>query len=1187
MRSRGAFIATLVLSLLLGTGLSSGTSSGVPSGVRSAAPTGVRSAAPPTATAGRTAALDTSATGETGESDTPTVYPAPQSVERRSGVVRIPSAVTLVANASTDSSALAVVRDVLERAGVRTVRQVVDEADEGDASSSGLTVHVGGRGEDAATAGALKALGVKGSEGMTTAEGYVLAAGKGQDGRARIVLDGVDADGTYYAAQTFRQLVHRTSDGSAMAATEIRDWPSLRWRGVVEGFYGPPWSHDQRLSDLDWFGRHKMNIYVYTPKDDPFLRAEWRKPYPAAELARIEELVKRARTDHVEFSYVLSPGLSVCYSKQSEAEALAAKFESLWSIGVRTFVVAFDDIDYQRWNCEEDRAEYGTGPAASAAAQAHLVNTIQRDFIATHAGAEPLQTVPTEYWGTSKTDYTRRIASEVDPEVVVQWTGVDVIAPKITRADVTAARDVFGHPILLWDNYPVNDYVQGRLLLGPFVGRESGLSESVTGLTANPMPQAQASKTSLFTVADYTWNDSAYAPERSWAAGLDEMARGDDRTAAALRAFADVNHSSRLDPRPGPRLSAELARFWPAWSAGETAAADRLGRALSEVRDAPVVLRDRLNDPWFLAETKPWLDATRAWGKAAVTALDMLAAQREGDGAEAWASRQALPGLVEKAKSFTWTGLDPNRKVMVEIDRPLEDFVQDALAESDRWLGISEVSPTTNLPPLDGRFPATNMIDGDPETYFWGAAGAQPGHHVGVDLGRVKPVTGVEVRMAKSDSPDDYIHTGVVEYSADGTTWSKGPAFSGDPTVKVDLPSGSTARYVRLRATQAQNNWVVVREFTIHRGDAATVSGSPGPATGGAFARAADENLGTAYEAAGAPAQGDALTAELPSGRPLRTLLVLQPGSTTAGAEVQLRTGTGSAARWTGIGRLSGRGYSELSARDLAATAVRLVWAKGSPAPRVTEIIPAYADAPPADLTLTPLALDLDTGDRKKVTVTVASARAEDQRVTAEADPPEGITVAPHSREVVLPRGARADLTFEVKAAADATTGTHRVPMTVRSKYGKATTALSANVWQRTSDTNVALASQGAVAEASQVEDSLPQFAADKAIDGDVSTRWSSPWSDDQWLQVKLATPQRVGRVTLRWEAAHAAAYEILTSPDGENWDTAATVTDSRGGTETVRLDAPDTRFVRMRGLARATGFGYSIHEFEAYPVAP
>ncbi|MGW7364682.1 beta-N-acetylglucosaminidase domain-containing protein [Streptomyces sp. NPDC054841] len=626
--------------------------------------------------------------------------PTPRSVKRLPGTVRIPAAVTLVAGAATDGPALTVVRDVLRSAGVRTIRQIDGRTDPGP----GLAVVVGGAKENAATAAVLDALGVQGAETMA-AEGYVMAA---RDDR--IVLAGADAAGTYYAAQTLRELL-RANRAATLAGVEIRDWPGMRRRGIVEGFHGRPWSHEQRLAGLDWMGRHKMNLYVYTPKDDPYLRAEWRKPYPADELARLRALVERAQAQHVEFGYVLSPGLSVCCSDPAESRALTAKFASLRDIGVRTFVVAFDDIDHREWNCGADRAAFGTGPAASAAAQAHLVNAVQRELITTHSGAAPLEMVPTEYRGTAGTEYAERLARELDPSVVVRWTGAEVIAPHITRAEVADARKVLGHPVLLGDNYPVNDYVPGRLLLGPYTGRESSLAApgrpgAAVGLVANPMPQVRASLLSLFTVADYAWNDIAYDPERSWAAAISELAGHDPRTVCALRAFAGLSHSSRIDPRPAPELSARLDAFWREWTAGRNAgrAADRsagrtagrtvgrsgpvarLHRALSEIENAPAVLRARLADPVLLAETKPWLDATEAWGRAARTALDMLTAQRAGRGADAWAARQSLSALVTKASSYTWTGLEPDRSHPVELDPVLGEFVERAIAENNRWL---------------------------------------------------------------------------------------------------------------------------------------------------------------------------------------------------------------------------------------------------------------------------------------------------------------------------------------------------------------------------------------------------------------------------------------------------------------------------------------------------------------------
>ncbi|MGO4752181.1 discoidin domain-containing protein, partial [Streptomyces sp. 2MCAF27] len=87
------------------------------------------------------------------------------------------------------------------------------------------------------------------------------------------------------------------------------------------------------------------------------------------------------------------------------------------------------------------------------------------------------------------------------------------------------------------------------------------------------------------------------------------------------------------------------------------------------------------------------------------------------------------------------------------------------------------------------------------------------------------------------------------------------------------------------------------------------------------------------------------------------------------------------------------------------------------------------------------------------------------------------------------------------------------------------------------------------------------------------------------WLQLELARPARVGRLDLRWQDAYASRYRVQVSADGRTWRTAATVSDGRGGHETVRMDAPGTRFIRVQGAERATRFGYSLWSVAAYAV--
>ncbi|MFI5845149.1 discoidin domain-containing protein [Catenuloplanes sp. NPDC051500] len=105
---------------------------------------------------------------------------------------------------------------------------------------------------------------------------------------------------------------------------------------------------------------------------------------------------------------------------------------------------------------------------------------------------------------------------------------------------------------------------------------------------------------------------------------------------------------------------------------------------------------------------------------------------------------------------------------------------------------------------------------------------------------------------------------------------------------------------------------------------------------------------------------------------------------------------------------------------------------------------------------------------------------------------------------------------------------------------------------------------------------------ASAAVDGDAGTRWSSTFSDPQWLRVDLGATATLDRVVLTWEAAYASAFQIQTSADGNAWTTAWTTTTGTGGVQTITINGSG-RYVRMLGTARATGYGYSLWEFEVY----
>ncbi len=280
----------------------------------------------------------------------------------------------------------------------------------------------------------------------------------------------------------------------------------MKVAGVIEGFYGLPWTHEERLDLIAFCGRHGLNTWVHAPKDDPYHRARWREPYPDDELARFAELAAAADRNGVRLVWSVAPGLDVCCSRDSELAALLAKCDQLRSVGVRSFQLLWDDIEHEL-HCREDEQGFGGAERPSAAAHAAFSNLVAREL----EQDGPLVVCPTGYAGTEETSYRRVLRASLDPGVVVYWTGPEVVSYAVTREELDAAAHRFGgRELLLWDNYPVNDFDRERLFLGPLRGRDPRIADALHGIVANGMLQAVPSKLALATVAGWARDPHAY-----------------------------------------------------------------------------------------------------------------------------------------------------------------------------------------------------------------------------------------------------------------------------------------------------------------------------------------------------------------------------------------------------------------------------------------------------------------------------------------------------------------------------------------------------------------------------------------------------------------------------------------------------------------------------------------------------
>ncbi|MFF8377143.1 beta-N-acetylglucosaminidase domain-containing protein [Streptomyces sp. NPDC015661] len=1001
-------VAAAVIGGLLG-GAVPGSAQAAPTPL-SPSPTAPVTPLPPSPTAPAAPPADTTgaATTKSSTARVPAVWPRPQSLTATGSAVRLGDEVTLLADADADPYALAALRELLRAAGVRTVHtglpgrgpvlRVAGPSGEGDGSGSG-----------SGSEEALAALRVPERLDLPRG-GYRLATGRFQ-GRDTVVLDGVGEDGLFHAVQTLRQLL---GAGREIPGVVVRDWPGTAERGITEGFYGRPWTLEQRLAQLDFLGRTKQNRYLYAPGDDPYRRAQWREPYPAAQQDEFRALAGRARANHVTLGWAVAPAQSMCLASAGDVTALTRKLDAMWELGVRSFQLQFQDSSYDEWHCDKDADAFGRGPEAAATAHARVANAVAGHLAERHPDAEPLTVMPTEYYQDGATAYRTKLAAELDTDVRVAWTGVGVVPRTITGGELAGARRALGgHPLVTMDNYPVNDYAQDRLFLGPATGREPAVAAGSAAFLAHAMEQPAASRVPLFTTADYAWNPRGYRPRESWQAAVDDLAGPDPAAREALRALAGNGSSSILDPAAeSAYLKPLLTAFWASRTGTGAAAREKAAR---ELRAAFTVMRrapERLTataDGTFDDETGPWLEQLSQYGRAGETAVDMLLAQARGDGAGAWRAQLDLERqrqTLEASRVTVGSGV-------------LDPFLTRAVTESSAWTG------------------------------------------------------------------------------ADRT-----------PAARADRAPGS-------------------------------------------------------------------YTVRLDRARPVEALTVLaEPGAQDPRARVEAYVpGEG----WRPLGPLSASGWTQTELKGLRADALRVVWSGDGPAPEVRSLVPWFADGPRAGLDLARTETDAEIGGpAQRVDVELTGRRAGGVRGALTAKAPKGITVR-LPEQAVVERGARTRVPLEVSVAAGVPAGSYRVPVS----FAGEERVLTVRAFPRTAGPDLAR-----TATASSSGDETPDFPAASAVDGDPATRWSSPAEDGAWLQVELPEPARIGQVVLHWQDAYASRYRVQVSADGRVWRTAATVADGRGGRESVRMDAADTRFLRVQGETRATRFGYSLWSVETYAVA-
>lgn len=264
--------------------------------------------------------------------------------------------------------------------------------------------------------------------------------------------------------------------------------------GLIEGFYGRPWSWAERADAVAFLAPYGYGFYIYAPKADAFLRRRWREPHPAETLEGLGALASQCATSGVRLGVGLSP-FEIYRGFDEAAKAdLARKLAELAAAGITDLAILFDDMR-------------GDLPGL-AKAQIDILH-----WIAERASARRLIFCPTYYsddplldraFGERPPGYLEALGAGLDPAIDVFWTGEEVCSRAYSTSHLERVSEALRRKPAIWDNYPVNDgpVMSRSLHLRAFTGRPASMAGLISGHAVNPASQSVLSRIPALTLAE-------------------------------------------------------------------------------------------------------------------------------------------------------------------------------------------------------------------------------------------------------------------------------------------------------------------------------------------------------------------------------------------------------------------------------------------------------------------------------------------------------------------------------------------------------------------------------------------------------------------------------------------------------------------------------------------------------------
>ncbi len=691
-----------------------------------------------------------------------------------------------------------------------------------------------------------------------------------------ITVLGRDTDASFYGLTTLYH-VFTQMDSYTIQEFHVEDWADVASRGFIEGYYGNPWSTEDRANLMTWGGYYKLNSYFYAPKDDPKHNSNWRELYTQEELeTKIKPLAEAGNASKCRFVFALHPFMynAVRFNTeenyQADLAAVQAKFAQVIEAGVRQIAILADDA-------------------------AHVGNDNYVRFLTDMSDwlVEMQKTYPDlkttlpfctqEYMGWGQSYY-----AQFPENVQIVMTGGKVWG-EVTDNFTSSFTNTVGRGPYMWINWPCTDNSKKHLIMGGYSDfLQIGVDpDNIQGIVLNPMQQSEPSKVAIFGNACYSWNiwETQEEADKAWDASfacVDHNTVIPNDASNALRELSKHMINQNMDSRvrvlqESVELKPILNSFKEKLTAG-TVTVDDVNTVMAEfvkLQQAAQTYRAKAGNTDVKDQIVYWLDCWDDTTTAAIAYLNGVKAVLAGDTSNILKYNSEGKTAFDSSKNHPFWYLDHNEYAEVGVQhivpfiKTLANYVsQSAETAMDPSKVIANfITNRTDTPTGD----VANIFDGSDSTgmTFKTPNAIAEGEYVGLLYNKVIDVNNIRITM---QGQADHFEHSKLQYTTDGKEWVDIELREGENQFDVPrnqpfeisldedaLPQDFQAMGVRLITTQANSGacWLDLREFQINAQD------SEPEVTEGTYSTNRDRMNGTAWDVLNDGANGGASASEV------------------------------------------------------------------------------------------------------------------------------------------------------------------------------------------------------------------------------------------------------------------------------------------------------------------------------------